>query len=74
MGDNGGVFVVVHEQQVEVGDVFNEELFVAGWEEVLGLLVGSVTDLWHRELSLEPSSDLWVSLVIVVEGFVIVLV
>lgn len=61
MSDDSGVFVVVHEQEVEVGDVLNEEFFVAGREEVLGLLVGTITDLWHGELSLEPSSDLYVS-------------
>lgn len=35
--DSGGVFVVVHKEQLEVGEVSDEELFVAGWEEVLGL-------------------------------------
>lgn len=61
VSDSGGVFVVVHEQQVEVVDVSDDELFVAGWEEVLGLLVGTVTDLGHGELTLESSSDLFIS-------------
>ena len=31
---------------------------MAGWDEVSGLFVGSVTDLGHGGLSLESSSDL----------------
>jgi hypothetical protein len=34
---------------------------VAGWDKVLGLFVGTVTDLGHRGLSLKSSSDLVVS-------------
>jgi len=34
---------------------------VAGGDEVLGLFVGTVTDLGHRGLSLKSSSDLVVS-------------
>ena len=34
---------------------------MAGWDEVLGLFVGTVTDLGHRGLSLKSSSDLDVS-------------
>lgn len=31
---------------------------MAGWDEVSGLFVGSVTDLGHGGLSLESSSNL----------------
>lgn len=58
MGDSSGVLVVVHEQELEVGEVSDEEFFVAGRKEVLGLFVGTVTDLGHGELTLESSSDL----------------
>lgn len=58
MGDGSGVLARVHEQKLELGEVVNEELLVAGREEVTGLLVGTVTDLGHGNLALEPSSNL----------------
>jgi hypothetical protein len=61
VSENGGVFLVVHEQEFEVGGVVDEELLVAGRNEVSGLFVGSVTDLGHGGLSLESSSHLVVS-------------
>lgn len=58
VGDRSGVLARVHEQKLELGEVVNEELLVAGREEVTGLLVGTVTDLGHGNLALEPSSNL----------------
>lgn len=58
VGDGSGVLARVHEQKFELGEVVNEELLVAGREEVTGLLVGTVTDLGHGNLALEPSSNL----------------
>lgn len=56
--DGSSVLLRVHEEEFEVTEVVDEEFFVAGRDEVSGLLVGSVTDLGHGCLSLEPSSDL----------------
>lgn len=56
--DGSSVLLGVHEEEFEVTEVVDEEFFVAGWDQVSGLLVGSVTDLGHGCLSLEPSSDL----------------
>lgn len=50
--------MVVHQEEFEVGEVVDEEFFVAGGDQVSGLFVGSVTDLGHGQLALEPSSDL----------------
>lgn len=58
MGDDGGVLVVVHQQELELGKVVDEELLVAGREQVAGLFVGTVTDLGHGELALETTTNL----------------
>lgn len=58
VGNGSGVLARVHEQKLELGKVVDEELLVAGGEEVTGLLVGTVTNLGHRNLALEPSSNL----------------
>lgn len=57
VGNGSGVLARVHEQKLELGKVVDEELLVAGGEEVTGLLVGTVTNLGHRNLALEPSSN-----------------
>ena len=47
MGENVlcGVGLVVHEEELDVADVADDEGLVAGGHHVLGLLVGTVTDL-----------------------------
>jgi hypothetical protein len=39
------VCLVVHEENVDVADVVDEEDLVAGWGQVLGLLVAAESDL-----------------------------
>lgn len=39
VGDGSGVLARMHEQKLELGKVVDEELLVAGGEEVTGLLV-----------------------------------
>jgi len=51
-----GKSLVVHEEEINLAGVFNEESFVAGRHQVSGLLVGAVTDLGHCCLALEPPS------------------
>lgn len=41
----GGVGAVVHEEELKVLDVVDEESLVAGGHHVAGLLVGTVADL-----------------------------
>ena len=40
-----GVGAVVHEEEVELADVVDEESLVAGGHHVAGLLVGTVANL-----------------------------
>ena len=40
-----GESLVVHEEEVDLGDVVDEEGLVAGRHHVAGLLVGAVSDL-----------------------------
>lgn len=58
VGDGGGVLARVHEEELEVADVVDENLLVAGGDEVAGLVVGSVTNLGHGGLALEATADL----------------
>jgi hypothetical protein len=58
VGNDGGVLVVVHQEELEFGKVVDEELLVAGGEHVTGLGVGSVTDLGHGGLALETTTNL----------------
>lgn len=39
------VALVVHEEEIEVADIVNEESLVAGWHHVTGFLVVAVSDL-----------------------------
>lgn len=39
---------VVHQEELDVLGVVDEESLVAGGHHVAGLLVGTVTDLWYR--------------------------
>jgi len=50
VGDLGGEGLVVHEEEVDIADVVDEEGLVAGWHHVAGLLVGSETNL-NRAMS-----------------------
>ena len=52
-GENAlcGVGLVVHEEQLDVLDVADEESLVAGGHHVLGLLVGAVSDLKGSHVS-----------------------
>lgn len=43
----GSVGLVVHEEEVHVADVVDEEGLVAGRHHVAGLLVAAVSDLYH---------------------------
>lgn len=47
----------VHEERLEVTLVVNEELLVTAREDVARLLVRAVTNLGHRELTLEPATN-----------------
>jgi hypothetical protein len=52
-----GVGAVVHEQQLNVLGVVDEESLVAGGHHVLGLLVATITDLIHEISALEFAKD-----------------
>lgn len=45
MGDLSGEGLVVHEEEVNIADVVDEESLVARWHHVASLLVGTETDL-----------------------------
>lgn len=51
------VGAVVHEEELNVLGVVNEESLVAGGHHVAGLLVGTVTDRGHGHLALEATAD-----------------
>lgn len=59
VSDSGGVFAAVHEQELELGEVVDEELLVAGRDHVSSLLVGTVTDFRHGKLALESTTNLY---------------
>lgn len=48
---------VVHQQQLKVLDVVDEESLVAGGGQETGLLVGAVADLGHTDGTAETSAD-----------------
>jgi hypothetical protein len=56
MGDFSGIRTVVHQQEVELTDVGNDELTETVGQEVTGLLGGTITNLGHRGLTLETST------------------
>ena len=45
VGDLSGESLVVHEEEVDIADVVDEEGLVSRWHHVLGLLVGTESDL-----------------------------
>ena len=47
----------MHEEELNVLGVVDEESLVAGGHHVAGLLVGTVTDGGHGHLSLEAATD-----------------
>jgi hypothetical protein len=47
----------VHEEELDVLGVVDEESLVAGGHHVAGLLVGSVTDGGHSHLALETTTN-----------------
>lgn len=49
--------LVVHQQQVDLSDVVDNELLEAVGEQVTGLLVRTVTNLGHGGLALEATPD-----------------
>lgn len=51
------VGAVVHEEELDVLGVVDEESLVAGGHHVAGLLVGTETDGGHGHLSLEAATD-----------------
>ena len=51
MVDLSGEGLVVHEEEVNIADVADEESLVAGWHHVASLLVGSETDLRKKKVS-----------------------
>jgi len=48
------VALIVHQEEVDVSDVRDDELFEAARKEMTGLLVASIADLGHGKLALEP--------------------
>lgn len=59
MGRNAlsSVSPVVHEEEINVLGVVNEESLVAGGHHVAGLLVGTETDGGHGHLALETATN-----------------
>ena len=57
VGDLGSERAVVHEEELDIPGVGNDQTVVAVGEQVAGLLVGAVTDLGHGNLALEASAD-----------------
>ena len=47
----------MHQQELNVLGVVDEESLVAGGHHVLGLLVGTVADGGHGDVALEASTD-----------------
>jgi hypothetical protein len=46
-----GICLIVHEEKVDVARVVDKEDLVAGWCQVLGLLVAAISNLYHRLLA-----------------------
>lgn len=57
MGDLSGVGLVVHQQELDILDVVDDEGLVAGGHHVTGLLVGAEADRGHGSVAPEPSTD-----------------
>lgn len=57
MGNFGGVRLGVHSQSFQILQVGDQDNLVTRWRHELGLLVGTVTDGWFRDVTSESSSD-----------------
>ena len=53
----GGIGAVVHQQQFKFLDIADSELQETVRHHVAGLLGGTVTNLGHRDLTLETTTD-----------------
>lgn len=60
----------MHEEEVDVAGVVDEEDLVAGWSQVLGLLVATITDLCRRMLANALLSLYGLSVFCALQGFV----
>jgi hypothetical protein len=57
VGNLGSKDTVVHHQQVQLGQVGNDELLEAGGHQVTGQLVVTITNLGHGNLTLETATN-----------------
>ena len=57
MGDLGAECSVVHQQNVEVLDTPNYELFEIVWEVELSFSIRAVTNFGHRSVSFKSPPD-----------------
>ena len=57
VGNLGRVGASVHHEHLQLGNVADDDLSQTVRHNVLGGLVGTVTNLGHRELALEAASD-----------------
>lgn len=56
MANLGGVGAVVHEQQVEITDVVDQESLEVVWTEEFSSLVRSISNFHHRSVSFEATA------------------
>lgn len=49
--------LVAHHQNFQFFDIVDEELLEASGQHVLGLLVTTITNVWHQHLALESPAD-----------------
>jgi len=57
VSDLSSIGAVEHEEKLQIGNIVHDELFEAIGQHVPGLLVGTVTNVWHQHLSLELTAD-----------------
>lgn len=57
VGDLSGVGLVVHEQELDIVGVADEECLVAGGHHVAGLPVGTETNRGHLGVAAESTAD-----------------
>jgi len=53
----GRICSVLHEQHFEILDIVDKNLDETVRADVLSLLVATITDVWHQELSLVSTTD-----------------
>lgn len=49
--------LVAHHEDLKLLDVVHQELPEARGQHVLGLLVATITNVWHQHLTLKPPAD-----------------